>query len=334
MMEIIFSHLSRLCTMVCPRWCWTSCTWTPRTAARSTRHSPVGLSQRRRSGSSVRNGSVRTECSKILGPDTSSCSTCLHATVTRVSSATSSWSPWGRGRFTWVQPASTSNCVSPRCPGASTQTPVWHSGYTPVTRQTRGQPTSHCSNSSPASWESSRCARSSRAPCTSHRARWRGWRPQDTTGWSRSVKAGAITGIGSNTFGSLSYPPYCRVCYSNHASLSELETFVRHFSPLQITPCAIPPNSSKEEVRDILSSFLDRDTDHRPAHYSSPPAEDKSPGHEMIVGGSEDQTVTSRKRKFSSCGSGNQSDGYWEEVTVMSSVLTRLDSKSCFSNDF
>ena len=203
MMEIIFPHLSGLCTMVSPRWCWTSCTWTPRTAARSTRHSPVGLSQRRRSGSSVRNGSVRTECSKILGPDTSSCSTCLHATVTRVSSATSSWSPWGRGRFTWVQPASTSNCVTRRCPGASTQTPVWHSGYTPVTRQTRGQPTSHCSNSSPASWESSRCARSSRAPCTSHRARWRGWRPQDTTGWSRSVKAGAITGIGSNTFGSL-----------------------------------------------------------------------------------------------------------------------------------
>ena len=124
------------------------------------------------------------------------------------------------------------------------------------------------------------------------------------------------------------------MCYSNHASLSELETFVRHFSPLQITPCAIPPNSSKEEVRDILSSFLDRDTNHRPAHYSSPPAEERSPGHEMIVGGSEDQTVTSRKRKFSSCGSGNQSDGYWEEVTVMSSVLTRLDSKSCFSNDF
>jgi len=47
-----------------------------------------------------------------------------------------------------------------------------------------------------------------------------------------------------------------RVCYSTHSSMTELERFVRHFSPLQITPCAIPPNSTKEEVRNILTNFL------------------------------------------------------------------------------
>ena len=47
-----------------------------------------------------------------------------------------------------------------------------------------------------------------------------------------------------------------RVCYSNYASMAELETFVRHFSPLQITPCAIPPHSSRDEVREVLTSFL------------------------------------------------------------------------------
>ena len=47
-----------------------------------------------------------------------------------------------------------------------------------------------------------------------------------------------------------------RVCYSTHSIMTELERFVRHFRPLQITPCAIPPNSTKEEVRDILTTFL------------------------------------------------------------------------------
>ena len=112
-----------------------------------------------------------------------------------------------------------------------------------------------------------------------------------------------------------------RVCYSNHASLEELEAFVRHFSPLQITPCAIPPNSSKEEVRDILSSFLYTTTsDLSLALDRDPPTEEqcRSPSQNMVVDDPEDKTA-SRKRKFSSCGSGNQSDGnLWEEVILSS----------------
>ena len=48
-----------------------------------------------------------------------------------------------------------------------------------------------------------------------------------------------------------------RVCYSTHSSLEELEIFVKHFSPDKITPCAIPPGSSKEEVGRILVTFLE-----------------------------------------------------------------------------
>ena len=95
-----------------------------------------------------------------------------------------------------------------------------------------------------------------------------------------------------------------RVCYSNHASLTELEQFVRHFSPLQITPCALPPNSSKEEVRHILTSFL---TERDGLAMSSCPRseageqEARSPSSLSSFSGS-------RKRKLSSCGSLNLSE--------------------------
>ena len=46
------------------------------------------------------------------------------------------------------------------------------------------------------------------------------------------------------------------ICYSNHPSLKEIETFVRHFSPQQIMPLALPQDCSKEELTDILASFL------------------------------------------------------------------------------
>ena len=102
-----------------------------------------------------------------------------------------------------------------------------------------------------------------------------------------------------------------RVCYSNHASLTELETFVRHFAPAQITPCAIPPNSSKEEVREILTTFLHSQeaVTGSSLYTSSPPSEEKSSNLETT---DYSQLITSsRKRKFSSCGSsgGNFSDG-------------------------
>ena len=63
-----------------------------------------------------------------------------------------------------------------------------------------------------------------------------------------------------------------RVCYSNHPSLLETEKFVKHFSPQLISPLALPhrsvlallrpshhlspARSSKNELRDILASFL------------------------------------------------------------------------------
>merc|ERR1719500_614398 len=50
-----------------------------------------------------------------------------------------------------------------------------------------------------------------------------------------------------------------RVCYSTHSSLEELERFVRHFAEDKtvITPCAIPVNSTRDEVKRILASWLD-----------------------------------------------------------------------------
>ena len=95
-----------------------------------------------------------------------------------------------------------------------------------------------------------------------------------------------------------------RVCYSNHASLSELETFVRHFSPVQITPCAIPPNSSKEEVREILTTFLQSQeaVTGSSLYRSLPPSEEKSPSLETTH--QSPLITSSRKRKLSSCGSG------------------------------
>jgi len=49
-----------------------------------------------------------------------------------------------------------------------------------------------------------------------------------------------------------------RVCYSTHSSMEELERFVRHFAgdKTVITPCAIPPKSSKEDVKRTLASWL------------------------------------------------------------------------------
>ena len=119
-----------------------------------------------------------------------------------------------------------------------------------------------------------------------------------------------------------------RVCYSNHASLTELEQFIRHFAPLQvkeafeniflgyilsqaffssfffiqITPCAIPPNSSREEVRDILASFLS-DEDSLVLSSSCP-----REAEETEVRSGSSLSSGSRKRKLSSCGSLNFSE--------------------------
>merc|ERR1719370_2420463 len=53
-----------------------------------------------------------------------------------------------------------------------------------------------------------------------------------------------------------------RVCYSTHSSLDELERFVRHFAEDKtvITPCAIPVNSTREDVKRILASWLDTES--------------------------------------------------------------------------
>ena len=58
-----------------------------------------------------------------------------------------------------------------------------------------------------------------------------------------------------------------RVCYSTHSSMEELEIFVKHFSPDKITPCAIPPGSSKEEVGRILATFLESSSKDKEMEY-------------------------------------------------------------------
>ena len=105
------------------------------------------------------------------------------------------------------------------------------------------------------------------------------------------------------------------MCYSNHASLTELEQFVRYFAPLQITPCAIPPNSSREEVRDILASFLS-DEDSLVMSSSCPREE------EAEVRSSSSLSSGSRKRKLSSCGSLNfsESNSFEEKQTLIQTI--------------
>ena len=66
-----------------------------------------------------------------------------------------------------------------------------------------------------------------------------------------------------------------RVCYSNHPSLLETEKFVRYFSPRLITPLALPHSSSKNELRDILASFLvsSQDPDSSGENFEKPSAD-------------------------------------------------------------
>ena len=78
-----------------------------------------------------------------------------------------------------------------------------------------------------------------------------------------------------------------RVCYSTHSSMEELEMFVTHFSPAQITPCAVPPGFTKEEVGSILASFLQAGqtaSDTGSSHLSS----SESP-HQHIIAASPQQ---------------------------------------------
>ena len=48
-----------------------------------------------------------------------------------------------------------------------------------------------------------------------------------------------------------------KVCYSNYASLAEIEKFVNHFRPEQITPCAMPYQSTRDDLQNILASILE-----------------------------------------------------------------------------
>ena len=66
-----------------------------------------------------------------------------------------------------------------------------------------------------------------------------------------------------------------RVCYSNHPSLLETENFVKYFSPRLITPLALPHSSSKNQLRDILASFLvsSQDPDSSGENFEKPSAD-------------------------------------------------------------
>ena len=41
-----------------------------------------------------------------------------------------------------------------------------------------------------------------------------------------------------------------RVCYSTHSSLTELESFIRHFAPRKVIPCVLPDRRKRPEDHD------------------------------------------------------------------------------------
>jgi len=69
--------------------------------------------------------------------------------------------------------------------------------------------------------------------------------------FTQAKMAGLMDKVVSVSQGGSNY----RVCFSCHSSLTELTTFVQHFKPLQITPCSVPPGSTKEELREILAQI-------------------------------------------------------------------------------
>ena len=87
------------------------------------------------------------------------------------------------------------------------------------------------------------------------------------------------------------------ICYSNHPSLREIEAFVRHFSPRQIMPLALPRDCSKEELTDILASFLVTSRDH----------ESNDDDNFEVPNETVTKQLSERKRKSSSSDSGSSS---------------------------
>jgi len=87
---------------------------------------------------------------------------------------------------------------------------------------------------------------------------------------------------------------YYRICYSCHSSLTELKHFVQHFSPKRIRPCVIPLNSSREEVMNLLDSFLEHDSNsesHSPLPTQTQPFIEFSPVHSSNREGSDDSWI-------------------------------------------
>lgn len=131
--------------------------------------------QRRRSGSCVRSGSGKMGCSKIHGPSTWFYFIFRHVTVTRASYSTCTGSHLTSGRSTWPETVLLTRCVAPVCRGAPTLTQPLLNGSMPVLMRDVAQ-INLFSSLCHVKLATSRCVRSSRALCTSPRARCRVWR--------------------------------------------------------------------------------------------------------------------------------------------------------------
>ena len=48
-----------------------------------------------------------------------------------------------------------------------------------------------------------------------------------------------------------------RICYSTHSSLTEIQSFLRHYAPVKVIPSVIPTDGDKDKVQRIIDDMLE-----------------------------------------------------------------------------